>query len=269
MEIRKQILKILETQPNLSSAEIGKLLGKHRSTIIYHLHKLNIYRDRNFIRKQNNNIRSYPIIISDTANQIILGSILGDGSITKNKRVNDSKLNCNSKLSIKHSLKQKEYVKYKELLLNNENIETHLTIIKPGILKPKYINNRLITDNGSIILDTQKNISINKYRNLFYKDYKIIDDKIFELNELGLSIWYMDDGTKHKSSYYLNTQNFDLIDQKILLKMLDKNFNIKGSIHKSRDLFNIYIKKESTDVFTNIIKPYICESMKYKLHGSL
>lgn len=268
MDIKKEILKILDKEPYLSSTEIGKKLNKHRNTIIYHLHKLNIYRDRNFIRKQNNNIRSYPININYNANQIILGSILGDGNITKNLRVKNSKLNCNSKLSIKHSLKQKEYVKYKELLLNKEGIKTHLNIIKPGIKKPSYIKNRLIKDNGSIILDTQKNISINKYRNLFYKDYKIIDNKIFELDKLGLAIWYMDDGSKHNTSYYLNTQNFDYKDQKILLNMLNNNFNIKASIHKSRKLFNIYIKKESKNIFTNIIKPYICKSMLYKLHGS-
>ena len=267
MEVRQQILNILEKTPNLSSNEIGKLIGKHKQTVIYHLKKLGIKRDRNFIRTQNNTNRSYPINITEKANQLVLGSLLGDGCISKNCRLKNSKLNSNSKLTIKHSLIQKEYVKYKEELFKNENIITHYYEVKSGKNKPCFINNRLIKDNGSVILDTQKNIVFNFYRDLFYINYKIIPDKIYELNALGLSIWFMDDGSKHKSSYYLHTDGFDIKCQEKLLNMLDLNFNIKGALHKTRTNYNIYIKTESCELFTKLIEPHICDSMLYKLHN--
>jgi len=267
MKIREQILSILKKRPNLSSSEIGKLIGKHKQTVIYHLKKLDIKRDRNFIRKQNNTNRSYSINITEKANQLVLGSILGDGCISKNCRVKNSKLNSNSKLSIKHSLNQKEYVKYKEKLFTNENIIIHYSEIKIGKRKPCFIKGRLLKDNGSSILDTQKNIVFNIYRDLFYINYKIVPDKIYELNSLGLSIWFMDDGSKHSSSYYLHTDGFDIKCQKKLLNMLYVNFNIKGTLHKTRTNYNIYIKAESCDLFTKLVEPHICDSMLYKLHN--
>lgn len=266
MEVRNQILEILKKNPNLSSTEIGKLIGKHRQTVIYHLHKLGIFRDRNFIRTQNNTNRSFSIEISEIANQIILGSILGDGTISKNCRVNNSKLNSNSKLVFKHSLLQKEYIIYKNKLLNKENIITHYSEIEPNKCGKTYINGREITDNGAAEVSTQKNISFNIYRDVFYKDYKIIPDKVYELTSLGLAIWFMDDGSKHKASYYIHTDGFDIKCQEKLLDMLNKNFNIKASLHKTRTNYNIYIKKESRDLFTKLIEPHICESMLYKLH---
>lgn len=265
MEIRNQILEILKENPTLSCSEIGKLLNKTRCTINYHLKKLNIIRDRNEIRKLNNNIRSYPVNITDNAHQIFLGSILGDGSITKNSRNINSTLNHNSCLAIKHSIKQKDYVIYKQKLLNNENIKTHLVELKPR-KKPTYIENRIIKDNGSISLTTQKNINFNIYRDDFYKSEKIVTNTIYDLNPLGLAIWYMDDGSKHKISYYLHTDGFNIESQNLLINMLYKNFNIKASLHKTRTNYNIYINKESRDIFTELIKDYICESMKYKLH---
>lgn len=76
----------------------------------------------------------------------------------------------------------------------------------------------------------------------------------------------MDDGTKHKTSYYLHTECFDTNSHKLLVEMLKKNFNIRASIHKIRNHNFLYINKESRDLFTELIKNFICESMKYKLH---
>lgn len=266
MNIREQIIEILKENPNLSCKEIGKVLNKSRSTIAFHLKKLNIVRDRNEIRKLNNNIRSYPIKITDNAHQIILGSILGDGYISKISRNENSKLNLNSCLRIKHSLKQKAYCLYKQSLLEKENIIIYTKEKLPN-QKICFIENRQIKDNGSFELITQKNISINFYRNEFYNSEKIITDKIFDLKPLGLAIWYMDDGSKHKSSYYLHTDGFNIESQQILIKMLYKNFNIKSVLHKTKSNYNIYIKQESKDLFTNLIKEFICDNMLYKLHN--
>ena len=262
----EQILQILKVTPNLSSREIGKLIGLNRQAVLYRLKKMGIHRDRNFIRTQNNTNRSYPIEITDVANQLFLGSILGDGTISKHSRHNKSNLNKNSKLSMKHSLIQKGYVKYKEGLFKKENIITHYSEVAPGVTKPTYIAGKLIKDNGSCTLDTQKNIVFNKYRDLFYTDYKIVSNKIFELSELGLAIWFMDDGYKHSCSYYLSSDGFDVQCQNILLNMLHTNFNIKGVLHKARNTYRIYIKRESRDTFTKLVESYICDSMLYKLH---
>lgn len=40
--MKEKILEILKDNPYLSSTEIGKLIGKHRQTVLYHLRNLGI-----------------------------------------------------------------------------------------------------------------------------------------------------------------------------------------------------------------------------------
>lgn len=64
---------------------------------------------------------------------------------------------------------------------------------------------------------------------------------------------------------YINELNIPR-DRKLLQKVLLHNFNINSNIHKTRNQYNIYIKKESVEIFNNLILPFMCPSMKYKLH---
>src|SRR5690625_3177734 len=122
MTTREKINKIVKNNPNLSGREVGKILGITRSTANYHINKLGFYRDREKLRKLNNTNRSFPINISKKVHQFILGSLLGDGHISKyNKHKNSSK-SLNSYLSFKHSLLQEEYSLFKRDLLINEDI---------------------------------------------------------------------------------------------------------------------------------------------------
>lgn len=115
----EQIKRIIEANPMLSSSEIGKLVSLHRATVIWYLHKLNIYRDKETIRKCNNTRRGFEIEISENAEQVILGSILGDGMISKHKREENSSKNLNSRLVIQHTEPQKDYIEYKKNLLES------------------------------------------------------------------------------------------------------------------------------------------------------
>ena len=53
-----KILEILKKNPFLSNREIGKILGKHRSTIQWYLNKLGIHRNRKDQQKLNNTSRT-------------------------------------------------------------------------------------------------------------------------------------------------------------------------------------------------------------------
>lgn len=55
--IEEQILEILKKNPTLSNREIGKIVGKARSTVQYYLNKLGIHRDRKTQQKLNNTCR--------------------------------------------------------------------------------------------------------------------------------------------------------------------------------------------------------------------
>lgn len=270
MNKEEQIKLIIGKNPLLSAREIGKKLNLSRQTVIYYLHKLNIYRDRELIRKNNNTKRSFEIPISENAEQIILGSILGDGMITKWKRYDNSKKNLNSNLVIQHTEPQKQYIYYKKLLLENNGIKCcNIRVLNGEIIEQQYpsiINNRVVKANTRYTLCTRRAITLNKYRDMFYKDKKYINRYVYKLKALGLAIWFMDDGSSNNNRYFLYTNCFDIKSLLLLQKMLNHNFNIKTTLNKCREgQYIIYIKSESRELFTTIISPYICDSMKYKL----
>jgi hypothetical protein len=50
-----------------------------------------------------------------------------------------------------------------------------------------------------------------------------------------------------------------------LCNLLYEKFNLNCSLNKDKLNWNIYIKKKSAKDFANLIKPYMLNSMKYKL----
>ena len=100
----------------------------------------------------------------------------------------------------------------------------------------------------------------------FYKDkIKIIPFDLFEyFTEVSLAFMYMDDGYKTQCSYGIATNCFTIEElNKFRIFLLEK-FNLETSIHKGNRL---YILAKSAKRFTELISPYICNCMKYKLQS--
>lgn len=271
MENKKlQIKEIIKKNPLLSAREIGKLVGLHRCTVNWYIRSLGIYRDRETIRRSNNTKRSFEITISDNAEQIILGSILGDGMISKWNRNKDSKKNLNSHLVIQHTEPQKEYIFYKKKLLEENGIRCQsIKVLSGKVIEQKYksvINGIELKSSSRYTLCTRRAITFNKYRDLFYNPTKYVNRYIYKLKALGLAIWFMDDGSSSNNRYFLYTNCFDKKSIILLQSMLKHNFNIITSVNKGKNnQYILYIKAESRELFTSIITPYICDSMRYKL----
>ena len=199
------------------------------------------------------------ISISPTLIEIINGSLLGDGFLSR-YIINSDRKNCNSKLMINYSTINDEYANYIFNLLNLE-CKTYKYCFN------RNLENKKIKDNGIVTINTCQNQSFNSFRDIWYPfGIKIVPSNII-LTPLTLSIWFQDDGYKHKSgSYYLCTDNFSFADLKILQRALLRDLNIKSSVHWNGIKQRIYIKKESSEIFKNIIQSFICPFMKYKLH---
>lgn len=199
---------------------------------------------------------SKPLTISPEVDQIIIGSLLGDGCIIKKS---------NGMFTINHSLVQKDYVMHKYELLKKYGLEMKIRECTER-KSDSYIGGRKLKDNGYIRIESPVNVSFNKYREEWYKHKKIVPDSAYRLNPLGLAIWFMDDGSSNMSSYYLSTNGFDYEYVEKLVKILYNNFGIYASIHKNKDKFVIYIQTKSRDLFTKIIREYLCDSMLRKIY---
>ena len=191
--------------------------------------------------------------LTDLQRDIIIGTLLGDSSIAKQKTKSYN-------IKVEQKLENKEYIIHLFFIFKDWcGTEPKIRKIKGGNAK----------DRESIWFRTYRHNSFTFYYNLFYGGEKKSIPKLLHryLNERVLAYWFMDDGTKAKSGYILNTQSFTKADNLKLIAALNKNFGFNCSIFCDRDKFKIYINASDKKEFTLLIQPYILDCFVYKLHS--
>lgn len=184
---------------------------------------------------------------------IIIGCVLGDGWLIKMK---------NTYFSCKHGPKQKDYCYWKYSYFQNMNAK-----FTYGIRKNPDIRTNIRYE--SYELRTPCNTNYNLFYDLFYiNNKKVLTPEILNLyTELSLAVHYMDDGTKLEGSYQICTDCFTIEEINLFRDFLLKKWNIETTIQNKSN--RVYIRRKSKEIFENLIKPYIHETMKYKLYCSL
>jgi hypothetical protein len=207
----------------------------------------------NFIKRKKNQKA-----ISEIGKQIIIGSLLGDGGITKG-----------GSFAEKHSEKQYLYLlwKYNNLL---------------EIMQPKALSTYKCFDkrSGNLIFSCIMNSGIHDFlielRKLFYPNgIKVVPDDIENmLTPLSLAVWFMDDGSTDwggaksignynvQPSSKFSTQCFDDGSLEKLTLALKNKFKIEAKINKRKE---IRLSTVETQKLFEIITPYITEELLYKV----
>lgn len=199
-------------------------------------------------------MRPVTIIPSNRQREVIIGNILGDGSLEFNGSIG-------TRLQIKQCSKYKDYVfwLYGEMknLCNSQ---------------PKQRK-----DNAQWYFSTRALRELTSFHKIFYKNRrKIIPKNIPELltSPLTLAVWYMDDGRldfrpKDHYAFVLNTDSFLLKEVWILGKTIERNFGVKTNVYNSlcrgRRYPKIYIGAKGRDKFLSLVKPYILSCFSHKL----
>ena|SRR3989338_8496328 len=164
---------------------------------------------------------------------ILLGTLLGDGSLrlAKGKK--------NALLEVNHGIRQKKYVDWKYQYF-------HDIVLTP----PKMRQG----NSGRIAyrFTTRSIPVITVYHNYFYSNGKKVIPPDLVLNPLALAVWFMDDGSYSRNAAYFNTQQFQYSHQKILLNILQQQFGIQSALN-------------STRLLHSIIYPYLLPEFYYKL----
>jgi hypothetical protein len=60
-----------------------------------------------------------------------------------------------------------------------------------------------------------------------------------ELGELTLAVWFMDDGSCSRNAVYLNTQQYDEMSQRTLLRLLHYQWGIEGALNRDKTYYRI------------------------------
>ncbi|MDI6883293.1 MAG: hypothetical protein QMC93_02340 [Patescibacteria group bacterium] len=194
------------------------------------------------------------ILPSKIQREIIIGNILGDGSLEFNRYIG-------TRLQIKQSEQYKDYVLWLYEKLKN------LCNSRPKQRK----------DNNQWYFSTRALKELTSLHKLFYKKRrKIIPYNISELltSPLTVAVWYMDDGSldfrpKDHYAFVLNTDSFLLKEVQILGKTIERNFGVKTNVYNSlcrgRRYPKIYIGAKGRDKFLSLVKPYILNCFSHKL----
>ncbi len=177
---------------------------------------------------------------------IIIGSVLGDGSLrkTENRR--------NALLEINHSFDYKDYVDWKYENLKN-------LVLTP----PKWRKG-----NGKRIayrFTTRSLPEITQFYEIFYGNGKKLIPKKIDLDPLAIAVWFMDDGSKTYNALYLNTQQFNLGSQQRLIEKLRSYWGIDATLNKDKIYHRIRIRTDSTPRFKEIVRPFVLPIFNYKL----
>lgn len=201
--------------------------------------------------------------ISKNTEQVIIGGLLGDSGISRNKN--------NHYLYISHGPKQLDYIKHKYKFFEKDMLTT-----PKGIYDPKtknYLSYRFYTKTLPLF---------NIYRNLFYVGNKkiVTQDVLNKLNPLGLAIWFMDDGSrnltkitnKNTGHRYINGRTLSIAtccftyeEHEIIQQYFKVVWDLDTRINKMKKYHKIVFNATNANKFIDIIKSNIIPSMLYKI----
>ena len=180
--------------------------------------------------------------------QIVIGSFLGDGNLMCQRNIKQSSF----RLRVIHGINQEDYCKWKASMFNCNTA----IIEKNGYSNKKAI--KFVTPTfGLPIKLTSKKQNCPQW---------ILD----KLDARGIAIWFMDDGSitrkwKNNCSATISTCSFDEDSQIRFVKKFN-SLGIDCHYKKYDGYFYLLFNKDGFKHIVNIIKPYIHESMAYKIN---
>lgn len=191
--------------------------------------------------------------LSDQCKEIILGSLLGDGSLKIHKPYK------NARFSFRHSIHQKEYFFWKVSQLKEISSESNIWEQKADGLGGKKIRYQ------SLALE-----SLTELYQLTNKNNRIVIQRkwLNKLTPLSLAIWWLDDGSiiANGRKGVFCTDSFLFKEQQVLAQYLKKVWKVSvaiGKIARERngkhtEYYRLWIRSsEELKKFLRIILPYI------------
>lgn len=195
------------------------------------------------IMTSNPNLCQISYNLNDDQLQVVLGSFLGDGHLQK---IGQNKY----RLSVIHGIKQKDYCSIKANLFQS---------------KTKYLKDSGFSKKEAISFRTKT----------FYLNGDLPQTKthcpqwvLDKLDERGLAIWFMDDGSRNnKNTFVFSTCGFDEDSQIRLVKKLGE-FGINANYKLYGKYYYIFVKTKEYEKLSNLVEPYINENLSYKLYSN-
>lgn len=188
------------------------------------------------------------VVLSSDLQQLLLGSLLGDGSIRQE----------GYKTAIfreEHGEAQTEYAMWKADCF--------------GSLVSKRYQTK-----GRVGFWTKHLSVFQSWKDRFYRKegrYKHINEALLQrLTPFSLAIWYQDDGSLAKQvegrrRNYIHLHTTDEEEKEMIQRVIEAKFGLKSTVRSRSNWTDIVFSGDDADAFEVLIAPYVHPSMAYKL----
>ena len=201
------------------------------------------------------------ISLSSSCKAIILGSVLGDGSLKLYAQYK------NAKFCIRHTEPQREYMYWKAHLLQEISIASSLQIQKPS----GYSKNK------KLLYESKVCEELTQIHHLLYSQNRLNIKRSWlnHLTPLSLAIWWLDDGSiiGNGKRGVLCTDPFSKHEHTLLKRYLKVVWHIEsqiGTLYRTykgevKQVYRLYLNNKSLQCFLKLIMRHApVESMIYK-----
>lgn len=263
---RDEFIRIYESNSN---EEAGLYFGVGS-------HMIDAWREKLGVARKANKWKDYiDLKLTDRQTSIVMGSLLGDGHL---KRIESEK--SNSAFTEIHGEKQRDYLKWKynELLplscAFTETTTDGRLRLEDGTVLNDPTTNLVRCNMGTMSHPIFTELEKDWYARDSFGNY-ILDDngwrikvipQSLKLDELMISVWYMDDGSHNGvSSATFNTQGFTFEECGFLSSELNK-FGFKTTINTNRGMPIISLWSSSYLQFMEMVKSNVSlDCMNHKI----
>ena len=220
-------------------------------------------------------IVSYMIGIPNNILSPLIGLILSDGNLEfvskktlsnnysrKSKSTEATQMEKNIYSNVNSRFRFKQSFDHLDYLFFVFNILSPYCISFPKLVKTR-INRR---DFIGLEFITRALPCFTYLRDIFYRGrIKIIPENLYDLLTYeGLAHIIMSDGSFKSKAILINLQSFTVKELILFMNVLRIKFELKPTLHKSRDSYTVYIPVDSVKILHPKIKKYIIPSMRYK-----
>lgn len=186
--------------------------------------------------------------MSHDQRQVLLGTLMGDGHIRKD----------GGTVSIKHGMDQEYYLRWKQKAFRTLSTSITKSTLKEGVVGKYKLKSRSALD-----LLIRGSSDFLRLRTVFYPNgIKIVPRQVLtEISELGLAVWFMDDGhiEKHMDRISLHTNGFTPSDVSLLVEWFSHRWGLTGTVNTDNA---IRFNAESSRKIMKLLGSYIQRSDK-------
>lgn len=210
--------------------------------------------------------------LSQIQKDLLFGSLLGDGHLSPNQNGTEFRYRIN------HCAKDVKYI-YQKFDILGDIVESPPTYYE--LPEDKRTNKSY----KRYFFNTIHTPALRFYWGMFYRKVKKEDGSvgftkvvptkeqiIANLTPQAMAWWFMDDGSAKDpfktTAMRISTDGFPLEQQNRLCNAIQERYDLKiyaQTKNKKKGIYNIYIPAPSAEKFVNIIKPFVIDTMHYKI----